>query len=142
VNELEADPRIAPRVQLWLFACNTGLPILYSSGLLRQTLTRTVTELDPRGTDPAMRRMVLIGHSQGGLLAKLAVVDSGTKFWDNYWRTIEPSRDRDWAPEVARLPHATVDGDLVTLHDVRSFDAYRPGAPSCPRAAIASNQCP
>ena len=41
-----------------------------------------------------------------------------------YWRTIEPSNDRDWAPEVARLPHATVDGDLVTLHDIRNFD-YR-----------------
>ena len=41
-----------------------------------------------------------------------------------YWRTIEPSHDRDWAPEVARLPYATVEGDLVTLHDARSFD-YR-----------------
>jgi pimeloyl-ACP methyl ester carboxylesterase len=83
VNELEADPRIAPRVQLWFFSYNTGLPILYSGGLLRESLTRTVAELDPEGTDPGMRRMVLIGHSQGGLLAKMAVVDSGTKFWDN-----------------------------------------------------------
>ena len=70
VNELEADPRIAPRVQLWFFTYNTGLPILYSGGLLRETLTKTVAELDPQGTDPAMRHMVLIGHSQGGLLAK------------------------------------------------------------------------
>lgn len=83
VNELQADPRVAPRIQLWLFAYNTGLPILYSSGLLRESLAQTVDELDPLGTDPALRRMVLIGHSQGGLLAKLAVVDSGTRFWDN-----------------------------------------------------------
>ena len=41
-----------------------------------------------------------------------------------YWRTIEPSHDRAWAPEVARLPRATVAGDLVTLHDIRNF-AYR-----------------
>jgi hypothetical protein len=41
-----------------------------------------------------------------------------------YWRGVEPSNQRDWAPEVARLPHATVDGDLVTLHDIRNFD-YR-----------------
>ncbi len=41
-----------------------------------------------------------------------------------YWRGIAPSNDRDWAPEVARLPYATVDGDQVTLHDVRNFD-YR-----------------
>ena len=87
VNELDADPRIAARVQLWAFAYNTGLPILYSGGLLRETLTRAVAELDPQGTDPAMRHMVLIGHSQGGLLAKLAVVDSGTRFWDNVSET-------------------------------------------------------
>jgi pimeloyl-ACP methyl ester carboxylesterase len=87
VNELEADPRIASRVQLWLFTYNTGLPILYSGGLLRETLTKTVDELDPQGTDRAMRHMVLIGHSQGGLLAKLAVVDSGTRFWDNVSET-------------------------------------------------------
>jgi hypothetical protein len=41
-----------------------------------------------------------------------------------YWGTIEPSHDRDWAPEVARLPRATIAGDLVTLHDIRNFD-YR-----------------
>jgi hypothetical protein len=41
-----------------------------------------------------------------------------------YWRTIAPSNARDWAPEVARAPSATIDGDLVTLHDVRNFD-YR-----------------
>jgi hypothetical protein len=41
-----------------------------------------------------------------------------------YWRTIQPSHDRDWALEVARLPRATVAGDLVTLHDIRNFD-YR-----------------
>jgi pimeloyl-ACP methyl ester carboxylesterase len=87
VNELEADPRIAPRIQLWFFGYNTGVPILYSGGLLRETLTKTVAELDPEGTDPAMRRMVLIGHSQGGLLAKMAVVDSGTRFWENVSET-------------------------------------------------------
>jgi pimeloyl-ACP methyl ester carboxylesterase len=87
VNELEADPRIAPRIQLWFFGYNTGLPILYSAGLFREALTRAVAEVDPQGTDPALRRMVLVGHSQGGLLAKLAVVDSGTRFWDNVSET-------------------------------------------------------
>jgi hypothetical protein len=41
-----------------------------------------------------------------------------------YWRTIEPSHDRAWAPDVARLPRATVTGDLVTLRDIRNF-SYR-----------------
>jgi len=41
-----------------------------------------------------------------------------------WWTRVEPSNERDWQPEVAVLPHATRDGDLVTLHDVRNFD-YR-----------------
>jgi len=41
-----------------------------------------------------------------------------------WWNTIEPSNDRDWQPDVAVLPHATIDGGRVTVHNIRSF-AYR-----------------
>jgi len=41
-----------------------------------------------------------------------------------WWTSIEPSNQRDWQTEVAVLPHATRDGDLVTLHNIRNFD-YR-----------------
>ena len=41
-----------------------------------------------------------------------------------WWNTIEPSNDRLWVPEVAELAHATIDGDLVTVHNIRNFD-YR-----------------
>ena len=41
-----------------------------------------------------------------------------------WWTSIEPSNQRDWRTEVAVLPYATRDGDLVTLHNVRNFD-YR-----------------
>jgi pimeloyl-ACP methyl ester carboxylesterase len=83
VNELEIDRRIWDHYQVWLYIYNTGNPIGYSGGLLRQALERAVRELDPEGVDPALRRMVVIGHSQGGLLAKLTAVDSGRAFWDD-----------------------------------------------------------
>jgi len=35
-----------------------------------------------------------------------------------------PSNDRDWQTDVAVLPYATFDGDLVTVHNIRNFD-YR-----------------
>ncbi len=41
-----------------------------------------------------------------------------------WWISIEPSNERDWQTEVAVLPYATRDGDLVTLHNIRNFD-YR-----------------
>jgi hypothetical protein len=40
------------------------------------------------------------------------------------WSRVEPSNDRDWQPDVARLARASIDGDQVTLHDIRNFD-YR-----------------
>ena len=82
MNELEIDDRIAQRYQIWLYIYNSGNPIGYSAGIMRETLERAVRELDPNGTDPALHKMVIIGHSQGGLLTKLTVVDSGLAFWN------------------------------------------------------------
>ena len=41
-----------------------------------------MARLDPAGTDPALRRMVLIGHSQGGLLVKMQAIHSGDRIWN------------------------------------------------------------
>jgi hypothetical protein len=37
---------------------------------------------------------------------------------------INPSNERQWQPDLAKLPYATVDGDRVTIHDIRNL-AYR-----------------
>jgi hypothetical protein len=49
-----------------------------------------------------------------------------------WWSTITPSNARQWQPAVAVLPAATVDGDRVTLHDIRNF-AYRTATEFTPR---------
>jgi len=82
LNELQSDPVLREHCQFWFFIYSTGNPILYSASLLREALSDTVAELDPDGRDPALRRMVVIGHSQGGLLTKLQVISSGTRFWE------------------------------------------------------------
>ena len=38
--------------------------------------------------------------------------------------SLEPSNERDWQLDVAVLPHATIDGPLVTMHNIRNFE-YR-----------------
>jgi pimeloyl-ACP methyl ester carboxylesterase len=81
VNELENDPRFWEHYEIWLFIYNTGNPIAYSGMLLRDSLTKAVAELDPEGKDPGLKQMVVIGHSQGGLLTKMAAIDSGTHLW-------------------------------------------------------------
>ncbi|MGH0032703.1 MAG: esterase/lipase family protein [Myxococcota bacterium] len=100
INELGNDPRLVQRYQFWLFMYNTGNPIALSGALLREALTSARNELDPEGEDAALDRMVVVGHSQGGLLAKLVVVDSG----DDFWAPIS-----DVPPEELELEPGTVE---------------------------------
>jgi pimeloyl-ACP methyl ester carboxylesterase len=82
-NELLGDPKIASRYQLWFFLYNSGNPIILSAMRLRESLIAVRKDVDPDGKDPALNQMVVIGHSQGGLLTKMMVVDSGNRFWRN-----------------------------------------------------------
>lgn len=41
-----------------------------------------------------------------------------------WWFTLQPRQYRDWKTEVALLPYAAIEGEVVTLHHVRNFD-YR-----------------
>jgi hypothetical protein len=54
-------------------------------------------------------------------LPVFAVALVAVGFW---WSSIKPSNERDWQPEVAKLAYATINGDLVTVHNIRNFD-YR-----------------
>ena len=40
------------------------------------------------------------------------------------WSALQPTNDRDWQTEVAVLPYATINGDRITVHNIRNFD-YR-----------------
>src|SRR5512145_1054341 len=82
-NEISHDTVLRGRYQIWLFQYNTGQPVLYSAMLLRRALRSVLSEVDPTGEDDALRRMVVIGHSQGGLLTKLMAINSGNRFWEN-----------------------------------------------------------
>jgi len=68
-----------------------------------------VLRIEPPSVEPdAVEKVV-------GPLEK--VVERATK-------AMEPSNDRDWAPDMARLPYAEMDGRLVTVHNIRNCD-YR-----------------
>jgi pimeloyl-ACP methyl ester carboxylesterase len=83
INDLLADPRLRKRYTFWFFRYDSGNPIVYSGYQLRDALRQAVDRADPSGMDPCARDMVVMGHSQGGLLTKLTVVDSGDAFWTN-----------------------------------------------------------
>jgi hypothetical protein len=54
-------------------------------------------------------------------IAAWLVMFTGVLVW---WQGLAPSNDRDWLPNVARTPWAAVNGDIVTIHNIRNF-TYR-----------------
>jgi pimeloyl-ACP methyl ester carboxylesterase len=90
-NTLIADPVLRQRYQIWSFVYGSGNPLVRSVGEIREALSARVQELDPAGTNAALRQMVVIGHSQGGLLTKATAIHSD----DKIWRTVSTNRLED-----------------------------------------------
>jgi pimeloyl-ACP methyl ester carboxylesterase len=82
INELRAWPEFHRRFEPWLFRYPTGASFLYVSAMFRHQLTEAVACLDPEGREQGLKQIVLVGHSMGGLHAKMLVVDSDTAIWD------------------------------------------------------------
>src|SRR5262245_2871909 len=86
------------------------------------------------GPDPAWMRpalALLFGAGTVALLVWLRPYRWALGIWAAavallffWWTTIQPSNDRDWQPDVARLPTAEIQGNKLTVHNVRNAD-YR-----------------
>jgi triacylglycerol esterase/lipase EstA (alpha/beta hydrolase family) len=78
-NTLRFDPLIRGNYQFWYLVYTSNKLVAMSAAELRHALWEKITALDPQGKDPALQQMVVVGHSQGGLLTKFTVVDTGDK---------------------------------------------------------------
>jgi len=101
INELQSDPVIRENFQFWSFSYATGNPTSFSAEQLREAIEDAVHRADPQGKDPALQQIVLIGHSQGGLLAKWVTIDSGSRLWDVL--SSKPPEELRLSPETRRL---------------------------------------
>jgi pimeloyl-ACP methyl ester carboxylesterase len=82
LDALQADPLVAERFQFLTFGYAGGAPITHVSNFLRRDLRALRDRVDPQRTDAAWDRMVLVGHSMGGILCKMMTQSSGSKLWD------------------------------------------------------------
>ena len=81
IGHLRAAPGFTDRFQIWAFGYPTGQGFLQSAAALRKQLRAAVDTLDPQRIEPSLHRMVLVGHSMGGLIAKLQVTYSDGVVW-------------------------------------------------------------
>lgn len=59
-----------------------------------------------------------------GQLLKLAIVFGAFAVVVLWWLTLKPSNNRPWQPDVAQTAWAEINGDEITIHNVRNCD-YR-----------------
>jgi hypothetical protein len=70
------------------------------------------------GFSAGMLLLVWHGRMSAGLIP-FAVLFAAILTW---WLRVPPTNDALWADEVARITTGTLDGNRLTLHDVRNFD--------------------
>lgn len=108
INELFADPDLRRRYQPVCFIYPTQLSIPASAARLRELLNLSRDKLDPDHDNAGFGNVVLVGHSMGGLLARMQVIDSGNDFWQAFF-TASP---REIAKQVDAKTAALVKDSL------------------------------
>lgn len=82
-NEIMGDETLRQNYQIWQVYYPTSAPIAVNHVMIREALQETLATLDPHGRHAATRDLVLVGHSMGGVLARLMVSDSGDQLWQD-----------------------------------------------------------
>ena len=111
INALLEDSDIRRRYQFWVFSYPTGYPYPYSAALFRKELDGVNKSF------PGHKKIVLIGHSMGGLISRLMITDAKDKLWRSYFgkapaetplsgdarRLLEDSLIFEHRPEISRV---------------------------------------
>lgn len=75
VNAISADKELRAAYQPWYFLYPTALGIPMSSACLRDSLADAMQRVGPDHNDDELKKMVLVGHSMGGLVSRMQVID-------------------------------------------------------------------
>ncbi|MEO7068372.1 MAG: alpha/beta fold hydrolase [Rhodanobacter sp.] len=97
-NDVMGDDELRRNYQVWEVYYPTNAPVALNLAGIRKALDATLQHFDPSGHARASQNIVLVGHSMGGLIARLLVSSSGDKLW-----RVLPVRAHLSAPKRARL---------------------------------------
>ncbi len=110
LNELRTIPWFNERYQVWGFSYATGSPFVTSAMRLREQCREAISLMDPEGEDLALRKMVLVGHSMGGLLAKLQITHSQDRLWNS----------------ISSVPWEAMRANAITKHELQKRLFFTP----------------
>jgi len=75
-NNLNANSEFRRRYQIWVYSYPSGAPIVVNALRLRTSLAEIESQYHPK------HKIILIGHSMGGILSRLQVTNSGETLWN------------------------------------------------------------
>jgi hypothetical protein len=80
-NEVLGDEALRRNYQIWQVYYPTNAPLAVNRDTIATAIEATLHHFDPAGTARASQRVTLIGHSMGGVLARLLVSSTGDRLW-------------------------------------------------------------
>lgn len=110
-NAVWGEPDLRARFQIWQVVYRTDVPLLVARLHIQDFLDQAWSQLDPIGEAKPRANAVLIGHSLGGVVARLLCADSGDALWN----------------AAFRVPHALLDADdddLALVDRIFHFARY------------------
>ncbi|KQP39050.1 triacylglycerol lipase [Pseudorhodoferax sp. Leaf274] len=115
-NEVLGDELLRQNYQIWQVYYPSNAPLAFNQKAIRDVLLQTLAHFDPGGRAKASRDMVLVGHSMGGVLARLLVSSSG----DGLWATLPAA-----ARAALSAPDAGEKQDARERHETSEARAVR-----------------
>ncbi len=94
IQAMRNDPEIRRRYQVWFYGYPSGYPYHYSAALMREQLDAINARY------PNHKKIVLIGHSMGGIISRTMLTDSGMTLWKSSFRV--PSERAPLSPAARK----------------------------------------
>ncbi len=110
-NEILGDEDLRREFQVWLVSYPTNMPVIVNHATIRQLLQETLRNFDPHGQAVASRGLVIVGHSMGGLIARLMVSSARHEL-------------RDWALTDSRINMNATDFTHSLLGPILRFQPF------------------
>lgn len=119
-NDLRSNPEFRDRYQFWFYLYPTGQPFWQSAADLREYIVSVQQTFGTPQRPMAMSNMVLVGHSMGGLIARMVTQDSGDRYWQAVSKTPfqQVKGDQDSINEIERVyffQHIPTVSRVITL---------------------------